>query len=87
MPTRQGKKATKSHGEWEARASQAAQALGLPEAEVRRQTKQALISLVAERIASQEVKKWPTLELSREATPIRSPGEVGGPGEEIHLRG
>ena len=43
--------------EWEQRAREDAAALGLPEAEVRRQTRAALFRIVAEAIARDEVKK------------------------------
>lgn len=43
--------------EWEQRAREDAAALGLPEAEVRRQTKAALIRIVAEAIARDDVEK------------------------------
>lgn len=58
MANKQGKAGAKSRPEWEMRASQLAQRFGLSDAEVKREIKRALIRLIAEKIAGDEVNKW-----------------------------
>ena len=75
MSEEAGGRGVQPHEDWVNRAREAARGLGVPEAEMREETRRAIMVLAAQKIAAEEVEAW----IKRsEQEPLRGGGRAEG---------
>jgi hypothetical protein len=58
MSEEAGGRGVQPHEDWVSRAREAARGLGVPEAEMREETRRAIMVLAAQKIAAEEIEAW-----------------------------